>query len=203
MRRPAYSLVTAPTAEPVSVLEACSHIRDVPESELLLLQGYLGAAREYIEGQTGRALMAQTWKRTSATFEDYSEDSTGRTILLERTPLASVTHVKYYDASDVLQTLSASAYYVLTVSTPGRICLKDGEKWPTTSNRPDAVEITFTAGASSASAVPPTLRHAILLLASHLYEQRQPVNIGNISSLIPGPGLQAMIESNRVGGWVS
>jgi hypothetical protein len=46
-------------------------------------------------------------------------------------PLQSVTTVKYYDASGVLQTLASTVYQVDTVSQPGRIVLAPTQIWPT------------------------------------------------------------------------
>jgi uncharacterized phiE125 gp8 family phage protein len=172
------------------------------DSELLLVQGYVAAAREFIEGQTGRAAMLSTWTRTSSRFVEQSEDCYGRVTYLERSPLASVVSVKYYDESDVQQTLATSVYGVVATATPGFIYLKAGESWPTLYDRPDAVEITFTAGAASVSAVPHTFRNAIMQLALHFYEQRQPVNVGNSVNEIPF-NLRTMIDHNRVGGWIA
>jgi uncharacterized phiE125 gp8 family phage protein len=200
VRLPSYTVTVQPTAEPISVADLNAHARVDGTDELLLVQGYISAAREFIEGQTGRAFMTQTLTKTSSRFVDPRDDCYGRISFLERTPLASVVSVKYYDENDVQQTLATTVYDVVTSAAPGFIYLKSGQSWPTLYDRPDAVEVTFTAGASSASAVPPTLRHAIALLASHLYEHRQPVNVGNIINELPY-NLRSFIESNRVGGW--
>lgn len=203
MRLPSYTVTVQPTAEPISVADLNAHARVDGTDELLLAHGYIAAAREYIEGQTGRAIMAQTIVRISHKFVDRRDDCHGRISYINRAPLTAVSSVRYYDENDVQQTLATTVYGVVTSAEPGFIYLKSGQSWPTLYDRPDAVEITFTAGASSASAVPPTIRHAIALLASHLYEHRQPVNVGNITGLIPSIGLQHFIDSNRVGGWVA
>jgi uncharacterized phiE125 gp8 family phage protein len=200
--RPSYTCTVQPTTEPVSVSDAVAHCRSDNDSELLLVAGYVAAAREFVEGQTGRALMTSTWTRTSSRFVELSEDCYERVTYIERTPLASVVSVKYYDADDVQQTLATSVYGVVTAATPGFIYLKANQEWPEIYDRPDAVEITFTAGAAQVSAVPPTLRNAVMQLAAHLYEQRQPVNVGNIVNEMPF-GLRTMIDHNRVGGWIA
>lgn len=201
--RAAYSLTTPPANEPVSVKTVSDHCRVDSQDELLIIQGYVATAREYVEGQTGRALLTQSWRRTADRFVDFREDCAGRIILLDRTPLVSVESVKYYPADGSAQaTLSPALYHVVSVSAPGMVCLKDGETWPDVAKRPDAVEINFTAGAADASAVPPTIRHAITLLAAHFYEQRQPLNVGNIVNEIPF-ALEALINSQRVGGWIT
>lgn len=197
--RPYYTCTVQPTAEPISVLDLTAHCRTDNDAELLLLQGYISAAREYIEGQTGRALMLSTWTRTSSRFVDRDEDCHGRVSYIERTPLAAVSKVEYYNESDVLTELPTTVYGVVTAATPGFFYLKANQTWPTLYDRPDAVVVTFTAGASSVSAVPHAIRHATKLLAAH-YWKRQPEDESEKSTGIP-PGIQAQITPNRVGGW--
>lgn len=201
-----------PTLEPVTLAEAQAFLRvDDTDSETDLINALIVAARESVENFTGRALLSQTWKLTMDAWPEPTlyralgvrcDDS--RTITLERSPLASVTDVKYYPASGAAQaTLDAATYYhVLTGPTPGVIVLKSDQSWPDLYDRPDAVEVTFVAGVSTAAAVPKLLRQAVLLQIAHLYENRTPINIGNIVNELPY-SLKAMLESHRVGGWVA
>lgn len=202
-----YSLVTAPTEEPIDTLDAVAFLRaDASESQYI--EALVSVAREIVENFTGRALMAQTWKLTADRWRDCADarsplaDSVrARTIKLERSPLASVSHVKYWPAVGSTQlTLDASYYITQTGVEPGRIVLKYDQDWPDLADRPDAVEITFVAGYASAAAVPASLRHAVSLTVSHLYDQRAPLNIGNIVNEIPF-SLRHLLESQRVGNW--
>jgi uncharacterized phiE125 gp8 family phage protein len=200
--RPSYTCTVQPTEEPVTVPHVQAHCRADNDAELMLVDSYRSVAREYVEKHTGRAAMLSTWKRTSSRFVELSDDCHGRVGYINLTPLASVVSIKYYDESDVQQTLDTAVYGVVTGASPGFYYLKSNQSWPTLYDRPDAVEITFTAGASVVSAVPHTFRHAITLLAAHFYTERQPVNVGNITSELPF-NLQALIDVNRVEGWIA
>jgi hypothetical protein len=79
-------------------------------------------------------------------------------------PIQSITHLKYYDRDDVLQTFIASDYYANLTSTPPEIRLKEAKQWPNTSlYRPNKVEVTMVAGyGSTAASVPRTAKLAIV-----------------------------------------
>ncbi len=188
--------ITAPTVEPVTSEEAMAFLRVTDADESPQIESLITVAREMVEDFTGRSLLTQEWKLITSEF-------CGAVIILDRSPLASIESVKYYPASGAaLATLSAATYHALTGPMPGLIVLKSDETWPDLADRPDAVEINFTAGAATVDAVPSVLRHAVLLAVSHLYEIRGPVNIGNIVNELPY-SLKYMLESQRVGGWVA
>jgi uncharacterized phiE125 gp8 family phage protein len=69
----------------------------------------------------------------------------------------------------------------------GRVVLKSTESWPATVGT-GALDVTvnFVAGyGATAASVPVALGHAVLLQATHMYENRTSVNIGNIVTEIP------------------
>jgi uncharacterized phiE125 gp8 family phage protein len=86
--------------EPVTLEEAKSWLRlsgttDSDERVADLITG----ARLAVEQWTGLALITQTVKVYPPCFD--------ATLLLPVAPVASITHVKYYDLNDVQQTYSA------------------------------------------------------------------------------------------------
>lgn len=188
-----YSLITPPAIEPVSVQEAAEFLRaGCAEDELALIAAIIATAREVVENFTGRALATSEWL---VAFESWGDGL----IKLERSPLASVQSVKYWPADDGAQvTLSGSDYLVITATTPGQI--KITADLPALADRPDAVQVAFTAGATAAARIPATLRHAVRLLIAHLYELRQPLAVGNIVNELPY-SLRHLLESQRIGGW--
>lgn len=201
----------APASEPITTAEAKAFLRVDSSDEDTLIDTLISTARQMVEDFTGRAIITQTWKLTLDKWPlecpgcSWLEVKTSmdRAILLPRSPLASVTSVKYYpDDLGAQATLSASAYRVITGTLPGAIFLKSSEDWPALDIRPDAVEIIFVAGTADATTTPKQLTHAILLLVAHLYENRAPVNIGNIVNEIPFT-VRALLESQRVGGWIA
>lgn len=219
-----YTSVSAPAVEPALLADALTFMRIDDTAEIPLVSGLLATAREVVELYTGRALISQQWKLTMPTFEDGYERRTAtgeyalnrravweswtrangveNAVQLELSPLLSVEYVKYYDETETLQTFASSNYYVLTHLTPGLVALKSTASWPAVFDRPDAVQITFTAGhATGAAGVPPTLRTAALMLAKHFYDNgRDAVNVGNIVNEVPFT-VRHLLDSKKTGGW--
>jgi uncharacterized phiE125 gp8 family phage protein len=194
--------VTDAATEPVTLAEASAFLRVDSTDDEALITTLIITARQMVEDFTGRALISQTWKLVQSEWPSGCSDQ-GRMMELERSPLISVETVKYYPASGAAQaTLASDAYLVLTGPAPGIVYLKSDQDWPDIYDRPDAVEVNFTAGHANAAAVPRPLYHAVLLLIAHLYELRGPVNVGNIVTEIPYT-IKHLLESHRVGGWVA
>lgn len=184
-------LTTPPAEEPITISELKAHLRITSDEEDTELAGYIASAREYYEGQTGRALVTQS--RTAA-FDEFPVG--GGAVTFGRVPLTSVDAVKYLDGDLVERTLGGSAYYADMIGEPGSISLRPGQSWPATATVSNAVRVEYTCGTEAAS-VSAVARQAILFLAAHFFENRVPVNVGNIVSEIPLT-LQAMIWSDRI-----
>lgn len=170
---PAWTLKTAPTVEPVTLDEFKAHARITHDSEDAMLAAYLMAARQWIEAYTQRSLVPQTWQLS---MPEWAE----RVWLPRAAPLSSVTHVKYYDASNVLQTWSSSNYLVPAFQEPALVQRLDTATWPSLYDRDDAVQIEYVTGYAN-GACPEALRLAVLTLATHHYENREAVMVGTIS----------------------
>lgn len=186
-----WRLVTAPTAEPVSVDEVRlqERISYVDESSVLI--GYIAAARAHIEGYTSRALMTQTWRVTMPWFAD-------RIWLPRAAPLqADSVAITYYDSSNVLQSLDASRYLVHEDGEPASLGLAPNQQWPTTIGRIDAVRIAYDCGWSAADDVPAPLRQAVAILAAHWYLNREATTTESMSD-VPF-GVEALCAPFRVG----
>jgi uncharacterized phiE125 gp8 family phage protein len=171
-------LTTAPLTEPVSLDDAKLHLRVDIDTDDTLINALIIAARQHIENVLNRSLITQTWDLWLDEFpgDDYIE--------LPKPPLSSVSSLKYYDTSDTVATWAAANYFVDTKSEPGRLCLAYGITWPTTTLRDfNGVDITFVAGYGAATAVPKPIKQAMLLLIGHLYEHREAVTTGQITTV--------------------
>lgn len=189
------------TSEPVSLSEAQAWLRVDSQDDATELTTLITTARQIVEDFTGRALLTQTWRLVASEWPEGRFAGVENVVQLPRSPLASVTSVKYYPENGGAQaTFASTNYHVVTALTPGAIVLADGASWPDLAVRPDAVEVNFTAGEASAATVPAGLRHAVLLVLAHLYELRSPVNVGNIVNELPF-SLRHLLESHRVEGW--
>jgi uncharacterized phiE125 gp8 family phage protein len=172
--------------------------------EDVLIDTFITAAREYVEASTNRALIEQTWRLDMEDFDDDASEADARAniITLDHAPLANVTSIQYYPADGgALVTLDANEYRVVVGSEPGRIqASATGSGWPSLAERPDAVQIEFVAGyGTTAASVPALLRLGVTALAAHFYEQRLPVNVGNIVNPMPHQ-LDAILAKYRVRG---
>jgi len=154
------TVVTGPTSEPVTLAEAKRQLflAESDTSQDAELVNRIQAAREQWEHDTDSHMLTQT---LSVTLEQFG----GREIYLPGRPIQSVTHLKYYDDSNVLQTFSSALY---SLNKPEReIELNWNSTWPTTYIRWDAVTVTYVAGNASLAAVPAITKQAMLLLIAY------------------------------------
>lgn len=188
--------ITAATDFPVSIDEAKSHLRldpSVGTAEDSLISGLIAAATGDLEEFTRRRFMAQTWEDHRDEFADE--------MVLEVSPVASVSSVSYVDPDGVVQTLDAAVYSVSAPAgdNPPRaiVRLAYGQSWPDTRAESGSVRIRYVAGYASAAAVPAPLRSAILLTLGHLYANREDVVVGTIASPLPR-GAEALARPFRL-----
>lgn len=158
-----FSLVTPPASEPITTAEMKTHLRVTSSDEDDYIDLLIAAARQAVEREQNRALVSQTWLYECPYFPCEFE--------LLPSPVSAITHIKYLDANNVLQTLSSSVYQTNFHGVVGRVRLAPNQTWPIVySDVYNAVQVTFVAGYST---VPESTKHAIKLLASHLYWNRE------------------------------
>lgn len=185
--------ITAPAAEPVTLAEAMTHLRVDPASagphpEEALITALIMAARQHVEQATARALVTQTLEARWDAWDDV--------LMLPRAPVQSVTSITYVDDAGASQTLAGSGYRVDVGSLVPRITPAFGQSWPSAQSVTGAIAVRFEAGYGAASAVPAALKAAILLLVSHLYENR---NAAAERALTEVPlGVAALLSPYRV-----
>lgn len=187
-----YKLKTGPTLEPVTLAEAKLHLKlDSDTTDDTLITALIQAAREQAEKYTGRAFIEQTWEAVMECFED--DD-----FYLFPSPLASVTSITYKDVNQVTQTLSSSVYEVNLYEEPGEVHLKYQQSWPQVLAIENSILVTYKVGyGAAASAVPASIKAAILLLIGDLYEFRHNTITGTIVSEINRPAM-ALLDPYRV-----
>ncbi len=165
------TLVTAPTIEPITSAEArlqCGVADDAAGYHDPKLLSLVQAAREKVETDTGRAVMQQTWDYTFDLFP-YGM----RPLYIPKAPVSSITSVKYYDTLNVQQTLATSVYATYLDREPAEIRLKYQQQWPFIYYQPGVITVRFVAGYGAAeTAVPESLKAAMLLLVSDWFENR-------------------------------
>lgn len=148
-------LVTGPTAEPISLTEAKSHLRVSDSADDVLIASLLSAARQFAEAQTQRQIIAARWKFVLDAFpglnlmgvpSGQAFSLPGHAILLPRAPVLQVVAVQYLDMGGTLQTMPAADYTVDLACEPARITPVFGKIWPISLPQIAAVTVTFDAG---------------------------------------------------------
>lgn len=195
------ALFAAADGEPVTLDEAKAHLRVDLDDEDEFIVGCIAAARSHLEGICGRSFVSQTW--------DYTLDSDWPCVLnvdtsryeqvieLPRAPLVSVTSITYVDTTGATQTLASNQYVVDGAGTIGRIYPAYAVTWPSVREQNRAITVRFVAGYGAAVSVPEGIKQALLLLVSHFHTERQPVNVGNITTALP-LSVDALIAPYRV-----
>lgn len=181
-----YRLITPPSAEPVTLAEAKKHLNLEITDDDAYVTALIVAARQYAEEYCWRALLTQTWERVSDRFEDPMRLGKGN--------VQSITSVTYLDDAGLRITLPAATYVLDTISSSLR--LAHGNSWPGVRSQWDAVIVRFVAGWTEAD-VPQTVKQAILLLVSQMYEHRTPEVTGTIVSPVRF-AFEALLSPYRV-----
>jgi len=173
-------VITAPTAEPVTLAEAKSNLGILSDDSTqdALITRRIGQARAWAEHYTRRVLMSQVLEFRLHHFPVSIE--------LPSSPLISVDSVKYIDVDGAEQTVSASEYDVDTYSDRPTVRPVYGGSWPGTRGEPHAVRVQFTAGYGTKSTdVPDLIREAILLLVGHWMNFQPQSENGLVMSRVP------------------
>lgn len=175
------TVTTAPAREVVLLDEAKEHLRVPGCLDDLRIALHIQAAREVVEHILGRSIGLQTMMLKVSGFRDE--------IRLTGSPVHNVTSVNYYDGG-VLKTLAPG--YRVDVE-PDQAFLRLDSGWPEVDARPDAVEITYTAGYTSETC-PASIRSWILLMVGTLYENGEG---SSDKPAQPSPFVDRLIDRHR------
>ena len=185
--------IAAPATTPITLVEAKAQMRVETSDDDTLITRLIAAAVAFTDGQgaLGKAMITQTWRQWVG--------NNPNEIQLAMLPVASVTAVKYYDTDGALQTATLADFEVFGISTYKYIKPASGKSWPVAQTRSDAIAVEYTTGYGAATTdIPDTLRHALLMLVAHWYENRENSTMDKLEST---PfGFDEMINIER-GNW--
>lgn len=155
------TLTTAKTAQagqlPVTKQEAKAHLYLVNDDLDGRLDLALKAAIEYCESVTGRVL------RVSYTVVQTYEGWPCAPVRFDWQPAYEISHIKYYDADNTLQTVSSSLYRLSQGNAASKLEFDEDFTYPSLYDRQDAVQVTYLAGYQTIANVPANAKAAVLL----------------------------------------
>ena len=158
------TVITQPTAEPVTIAEAKSKLSILHDDEDDRISNMIQAAREFAEDYCGIYIMTTV---VELAFDAWP----GSEILLNTWPLQSIDSVKYDDTSSPSAEITLAVntdYYADTTTEGGRI--KSVSGWPSVATKPNPIRIQMTAGYSSAANVPFRIKEGIMTAIVSLYD---------------------------------
>ncbi len=172
----AFSRITSPAVEPLSLTEAKDHLRVSFSKEDGLINRLICGSRQAIQRETRLQLLTGSWKQFFDAFPQFDHER----IRLGKAPLLSVTVVNYDDTSGVSQTWSAAEYNVEAFSGPdaerGVVFPKPDISYPQTRRIANAVIVDFNAGyGATADDVPCEIKQALLGWIGHHYDHRDVI----------------------------
>lgn len=195
-------VVEQPEQEPVTLVEAKLHCR--VESDITvdddLIEGLISAARQWAENYCNRYFALQTVELTQDGFP-----VRGYALELPGGEVQEVQSITYRDTDDILQEWDADEYISDLSSVPARVEPAQNYTWPAARARVGAVKVRYQVGAAEAEGspsdfranIPRAIRHAMLMLVGHWYEQRESVVIGQTPAEVPH-GVESLLWPYRI-----
>jgi uncharacterized phiE125 gp8 family phage protein len=150
--------------ELVSIAQVRAHTNISSNADDALLETYISAAREYVEGQAGVLLRPCT--------VEIVLDSLCAPLKLPVAPIREVLSVAYTDFAGASATLDADDYAMKTRFGRTSLVPAPGKSWPQAMAGTDVV-VTAEAGYLTGNTMPVHARHAIWMLAAHYYAFRE------------------------------
>lgn len=166
-------VVTAPASPLVSLTDAKVMLRVDHALDDALITALVAAATMEAQQTAARAFVTQTLQLTRACWPDDG------VLRLDWPPAQSVAWVKYYDSSNVLQTVSAADYVTILDEEPALIVPASGKSWPGDLRSFSAVRVQYVAGygtPAQAAAAQPDLAAMIMAMVAVDYEHRDQIS---------------------------
>lgn len=180
-------LLAGAAEEPVSLVEAKGFLKVDDSAEDGLIATLIGAARMHVEGVTGRALLAQSWR---IVLDAWPSDGQ---VKLPVAPFMALTEITAYDVAGSGHVVPLAQF----LREPDRLLLP-----PTVAGMPvlrerQGLEIDYVAGfGTEPGEVPADIRQALLLLVAYWFEHRDAVIVAGSGAVVPS-GFDRMVAGYK------
>jgi len=181
-------LLAGPATEPLSLGEAKAFLKVEDAAEDGLIATLIAAARLHVEGTTGRAAVAQTWRLVLDAWPLDGE------VRLPVGPVQSLVAVTGYDDEGEAHELELGQFALFggeLLLVPANVEGAPGLR------RRRGLEVDYVAGyGSEADDVPADLRQAMLALVAYWHANRDAVIVAGSGAVVPS-GFERMIAPYR------
>lgn len=184
-------LLAGPESEPLSLDDAKAFLRIGDSTEDGLIATLITAARIHLEGITGRAMLAQSWRLVLDAWP------TGGVIELPVGPFISLTAITAYDVDGIATDITLAGIEPDAGRARARLFLPANlDRGPLLRDR-QGVEIDYVAGFGTAAGdVPADLIQALKILVAHWFENRDAVIIAGSGTVVP-VGFDGLVANYR------
>ncbi len=189
-------LITAPTAEPLTLAEAkvaCGVDADITKWDTLIT-ALIAVGRDDAEQEMGRTVAAATWERV---LDEFPAD--GGAIRLGWPRVSSIVSVTYIDTAGTQQTLANTAYSLDADYLPGWVAPSAAAgSWPSTLDTANAVRVRFQTAWGEGAAVPESVKQYVRLRVATLFKFREAIAAGTSIAALPRDVGAGLLDKYRV-----
>lgn len=180
-------LLAGPAEEPVSLVEAKAFLKVDDVAEDGLIATLIGAARMHVEGVTGRALLAQSWR---VLLDAWPDD---RVVKLPVTPFMALSEITAYDTAGAGHDVPLAQM----LREPDRLLLPSEVAGMPVLRERQGIEIDYVAGfGTEPGDVPADIRQAMLLLVAYWFEHRDAVIVAGSGAVVPS-GFDRLVAGHK------
>ena len=185
-----FKVTSQAAAEILTTAEAKTHLKVDTTADDTYIDNLIKAATQSAQIFTNRFFIQTDIEQYGDNWNDIAT--------LFKSPVSSVTHIKYFDSDNTEQTLDATIYTTDLIHQPARIGLQPNQSFPDLAERTNAIKVTYQVGyGTAASSVPEGIKQAVLLSIGNWYENRQNVVVGRSVNELP-KSAQYLLEQYKV-----
>jgi len=180
----------------VSLAEAKSHLRVLHDDDNDYIDALVAVGTglvDGVDGWLGRAIVEQTWEASFDRFPCSDTDGHAGKLFIPLAPLISIETVKYDGSDGIERDVESYRAYGVGSTQPGYILPAVATSWPISIREPETIRVTFKAGYND---VPAGIKHAILLMIGHWYENREDASDVDLNDIPLGSKALLMPHRN-------